>query len=26
MIEGKNQSEIEEEAQKLAELITNTML
>lgn len=25
MIEGKNQSEIEEEAQKLAELITNTM-
>lgn len=26
MIEGKNQGEIEEEAQKLAELITNTML
>ena len=26
MIEGKNQSEIEEEAQKLAELITNSML
>ena len=26
MIEGKNQREIEEEAQKLAELITNTML
>lgn len=26
MIEGKNQKEIEEEAQKLAELITNTML